>query len=319
MCGIIWCIGHTKPVDVLLEGLETLEYRGYDSAGVAVANTTVDVCKRQGEIDQLQDVITRLPDLHGSVGIGHTRWSTHGPSSDENAHPHTDCTGEIAVAHNGIIENYQELQDELQATGHTFRSDTDSEVVPHLIEAALKTGRTPEVAFRHVISRLEGSYALAVMFADQDIVFTTRNDSPLVLGIGTDAYYLASDVPAFLEYTDRIVYFDDGDVARLAPTGWTVTDTTGELVDREIPQVEWDAEETAKSGYDHYMLKEIHEQPNTLRQCTRGRVDELHDRITIDDVPAFDGVASVQFVACGTSYHAALYGAAVLREAGVPA
>jgi glucosamine--fructose-6-phosphate aminotransferase (isomerizing) len=319
MCGIIGCVGHDAPSDVLLTGLDNLEYRGYDSAGIALANTTVDVVKREGKVEQLRDAITNATDLHGEVGIAHTRWSTHGPPSDANAHPHTDCIDDIAVVHNGIIENYQELRDELRSDGHTFESETDSEVVPHLIEDELTAGRSPEAAFRHALTHIEGSYALAVVFAERDVVFATRNDSPLVLGIDTDAYYLASDVPAFLEFTDRVVYLEDGEVARLAPTGWTVTDATGTVVDKDISRVEWDAEETAKSGYDHYMLKEIHEQPNALRQCIRGRVDEVHGKLTLDDLPPLDGVESVQFVACGTSYHAALYGAGVLREAGIPA
>jgi glucosamine--fructose-6-phosphate aminotransferase (isomerizing) len=319
MCGIIGCVGHDDTTDVLLSGLDNLEYRGYDSAGVAIANTTVDVIKREGEIDALREAVTDASDLHGDVGIAHTRWSTHGPPSDANAHPHTDCTGDVAVVHNGIIENYQQLRDELAADGHAFTSETDSEVVPHLIEDALDAGHAPEDAFRRAIDRLDGSYALAVVFAERDVVFTARNDSPLVLGVGADAYYLASDVPAFLEYTDSVVYLDDGEVARLASDGWTVTDADGTTVDKEVRQVEWDAEETAKSGYDHYMLKEIHEQPNALRQCLRGRVDEVHGQLTVDALPPFDGVESVQFVACGTSYHAALYGAAVLREAGIPA
>jgi glucosamine--fructose-6-phosphate aminotransferase (isomerizing) len=233
--------------------------------------------------------------------------------------PLTDCRGDRAIAHNGIIENYQELRDKLTADGHTFTSDTDSEVIPHLIEAELDTGHKPETAFRQALTRLEGSYAIAVVFAEQDTVYTTRHDSPLVLGIGSDAYYLASDVPAFLEYTDQVVYLDDGDVAELTPTGWTVTDPAGTTLDKDIRRVEWDAEETAKSGYDHYMLKEIHEQPKALRKCLRGRVDEVNNKLTVDSLPSLTDVESVQFVACGTSYHAALYGAATLREAGIPA
>jgi len=266
MCGIIGCVGHENPADVLLTGLDNLEYRGYDSAGVALANTTVDVVKKEGEINQLRDAVTNTTDLHGDVGIAHTRWSTHGPPSDANAHPHIDCTGDIAVVHNGIIENYQELRDELTADSHTFTSDTDSEVVPHLIENELDAGHAPEAAFRHALTHIEGSYALAVVFADQDVVFTTRNDSPLVLGINHDAYYLASDVPAFLDYTDHVVYLDDGDIARLAPDGWTVTNQDGIVLDREISQVEWDAKETGKSGYDHYMLKEMCPHSTASRQ-----------------------------------------------------
>jgi glucosamine--fructose-6-phosphate aminotransferase (isomerizing) len=319
MCGIIGCAGHSDTtLDVLMTGLEGLEYRGYDSAGIALSNGSLSICKRKGTIERLQQALGEAGDLDGRVGIGHTRWSTHGPPTDANAHPHTDCTGDVAVVHNGIIENYDDLRTELADAGHEFDSDTDSEVVPHLMEDALANALSFEDAFRKAVARLEGSYALAAVSDDSTAILATRNDSPLVVGVGDDAAYLASDVPAFLDYTDRVVYLEDGEFARLEAGSWTVTDAEGRLLDKSVAQVEWDAEETAKSGYDHYMLKEIHEQPRALRQCLRGRVDELTGSV---DVEALDGLdpASVQFVACGTSYHAALYGAQSLRAAGVPA
>ncbi|WP_132057789.1 glutamine--fructose-6-phosphate transaminase (isomerizing) [Halorussus amylolyticus] len=322
MCGIIGCVGRdAETLDVLLSGLDSLEYRGYDSAGVALANGSVAVEKREGELGHLKNAVAAggdTSDLRGPAGIGHTRWSTHGPPSDENAHPHTDCAGEVAVVHNGIIENYDELKADLLDAGHEFDSDTDSEVVPHLVEDALADGATPEEAFRAAVARLEGSYALAAVFGDSEAILATREGSPLVLGVADNAAYLASDVPAFLEYTDRVVYLDDGEFARLESGSWTVTDREGRLLEKSVSRVEWDAEQTAKSGYDHYMLKEIHEQPQALRKCLRGRVDELTGTV---DVDALAGLAaeSVQFVACGTSYHAALFGAQSLREAGVPA
>ena len=316
MCGIIGCAGRSETLDVLLSGLEGLEYRGYDSAGVALSNGDLSVCKREGEIQRLQQAVTS--DLDGRVGIGHTRWSTHGPPSDANAHPHTDCTGEVAVVHNGIVENYADLRAELRDRGHEFDSDTDSEVVPHLIEEKLAAGATFEAAFRAAVARLEGSYALAAVSADSEALLATRQDSPLVLGVGDDAAYLASDVPAFLDYTDRVVYLEDGEFARLESGSWTVSDGEGKLLEKSVSRVEWDAEETAKSGYDHYMLKEIHEQPRALRKCLRGRVDELTGSVEVEALRGLDA-ESVQFVACGTSYHAALYGAQALREAGVHA
>jgi glucosamine--fructose-6-phosphate aminotransferase (isomerizing) len=319
MCGIIGCAGRgDATLEVLMSGLEGLEYRGYDSAGVALSNGSLSVCKREGTIERLQQAVGEATDLDGQVGIGHTRWSTHGPPTDANAHPHTDCTGDVAVVHNGIIENYDALRDELAAAGHEFTSDTDTEVVPHLVEDALASGRSFEDAFREAVARLEGSYALAAVSEGSEAIFATRNGSPLVLGVGDDAAYLASDVPAFLEYTDRVVYLEDGEFARLESGSWTVTDGRGVLLEKAVSRVEWDAEETAKSGYEHYMLKEIHEQPRSLRQCLRGRVDELTGSV---DVESLDGLApeSVQFVACGTSYHAARYGAHAVREAGVPA
>jgi glucosamine--fructose-6-phosphate aminotransferase (isomerizing) len=316
MCGIVGCVGRDgDTLGTLLSGLDTLEYRGYDSAGVALVNDSLDVVKKAGELDALRAALAGRA-LDGRVGVGHTRWSTHGPPTDENAHPHVDCTGEVAVVHNGIIENYQTLREELAADGHTFASDTDTEVVPHLIEAELAAGVDAETAVRAAVDRLEGSFAVAVTVAGVEAVFAARRDSPLVLGVDDDATYLASDVPAFREYTDRVVYLDDGEFARIDADGYVVTGPDGTRREKPVDTVEWDPEETGKSGYDHYMLKEIHEQPRALRQCLQGRVDELGGQVALDLDAAPE---RVQFVACGTSYHAALYGAALFRAAGVPA
>ncbi|WP_340097959.1 glutamine--fructose-6-phosphate transaminase (isomerizing) [Salinibaculum salinum] len=320
MCGIIGCVGRDgETLETLVHGLSKLEYRGYDSAGVALTGTgqNVDITKCAGEIDELRGALeTHAPD--GEVGVGHTRWSTHGPPTDENAHPHQDCTGNVAVVHNGIIENYQTLRDELSTSGHTFRSDTDTEVVPHLIEDALDSGLDPEAAFRDALSRVEGSFAIAAVLAGEDTIFAARHDSPLVLGLDEDAYYLASDVPAFRDFTDRVVYLADGEFAKLDREGWTVTDGDGEVVEKTVDTVDWDPEDAGKSGYDHFMLKEIHEQPRALRQCLRGRVDELAGEVDIEDLGDLSP-PGVQFVACGTSYHAALYGAQLFQQAGIPA
>jgi len=316
MCGIVGCVGRDgDTLGTLLSGLDTLEYRGYDSAGVALVNDSLDVVKKAGALDALRAALAGGA-LDGRVGIGHTRWSTHGPPTDENAHPHVDCTGEVAVVHNGIIENYQTLREELAADGHTFASDTDTEVVPHLVEAELAAGVDAETAVRAAVDRLEGSFAVAVTVAGVEAVFAARRDSPLVLGVDDDATYLASDVPAFREYTDRVVYLDDGEFARIDADGYVVTGPDGTRCEKPVDTVEWDPEETGKSGYDHYMLKEIHEQPRALRQCLQGRVDELGGQVALDLDAAPE---RVQFVACGTSYHAALYGAALFRAAGVPA
>jgi glucosamine--fructose-6-phosphate aminotransferase (isomerizing) len=318
MCGIIGCVGCDDTLETLVHGLSKLEYRGYDSAGVALGGDTLGVLKRAGELDALRDALEDCPDLSGSVGIGHTRWSTHGPPTDENAHPHVDCTGSVAVVHNGIIENYQTLRDELAASGHEFESDTDTEVVPHLIEAELESGVAPGTAFRNAIDRLEGSFAIACLVAGHESVFVARNDSPLVLGVAEDATYLASDVPAFREFTDRVVYLDDGEFAELSADGWRVTDAGGDPVEKSIETVEWDPEDTGKSGYDHFMLKEIHEQPRALRQCIRGRVDELGGTVTVEELGDLD-FDRVHLVAAGTSYHAAVYGAGLLSAEGIPA
>ena len=322
MCGIIGHIGAdgSDTLSVLTSGLNSLEYRGYDSAGIALGGETISVVKRSGEIEALESALDDRT-LTGSVGIGHTRWSTHGPPTDENAHPHTSETERVAVVHNGIIENYQSLKTELQDAGISFRSETDTEVVPHLIERAPDAGATPEAAFRNAVSRLEGSYALAAVVAGTDSIFAVRNDSPLVVGVGDDDYYLASDVPAFLKYTDRVIYLDDGEFVRLDPSGYTVTNADGESLPVSVEQVDWDVEDTGKSRYDHYMLKEIHEQPTALRQCLSGRVSEQAGRVTLEEVETLRALQppGVQFVACGTSYHAALYAARMFREQGIPA
>ena len=217
MCGIIGCVGRDgETLSTLLHGLSKLEYRGYDSAGVAlVGGGGLSVDRTAGKIGALESSVAEHDDLSGTVGIGHTRWSTHGPPTDANAHPHRDCSWRVAVVHNGIIENYQRLRDELSASGHEFGSDTDTEVVPHLVEAGLDAGRDPEAAFRDAVARLEGSYALACVVEGTETVLVARNDSPLVLGVDDDATYLASDVPAFREFTDRVIYLDDGEVARI--------------------------------------------------------------------------------------------------------
>ncbi|MFT4946900.1 MAG: glucosamine--fructose-6-phosphate aminotransferase (isomerizing) [Natronomonas sp.] len=329
MCGIIGCVGRNgDTLETLVRGLENLEYRGYDSAGVALGGNSLSVKKTSGKIEQLRDALDQQP-LSGTIGIGHTRWSTHGPPTDANAHPHQDCTGDVAVVHNGIIENYQAIRDDLIEAGHTFTSDTDTEVVPHLIEAELERGSEPEAAFRAAIDQLEGSYAIAAIIDGSDALFAARNDSPLVIGVGLDPegtgdvsvaegpYFIASDVPAFREFTARVIYLEDGEFARL-DGGLTVTDSDGAEVEKAIETIEWDAEETGKSGYDHYMLKEINEQPRALRQCLRGRVDELGSAVDIENVGDLSPT-SIQFVACGTSYHAALYGSQLFAEAGIPA
>ncbi|ELZ23709.1 glucosamine-fructose-6-phosphate aminotransferase [Halosimplex carlsbadense 2-9-1] len=318
MCGIIGCVGREdETLDVLVHGLSKLEYRGYDSAGVALSGDRVDVCKKSGKIEDLRGALEPRS-IGGAAGIGHTRWSTHGPPTDANAHPHLDCTGDVAVVHNGIIENYQSLRDELATAGHTFKSDTDTEVVPHLVEDALADGADNEGAVREAISRLDGSYAVAVVVSGDDTIYAARNDSPLVLGIDDDSYYLASDVPAFRDFTDRVVYLADGEFATLSADGWRVSDVDGATVDKDVDTVDWDPEETGKSGYDHFMLKEINEQPRAIRQCLRGRVDEMAAEVDIGDLGDLSPTG-VQFVACGTSYHAALYGAQLLRDAGIPA
>ncbi|MFC6865252.1 glutamine--fructose-6-phosphate transaminase (isomerizing) [Halomicroarcula sp. GCM10025817] len=318
MCGIIAANGTEPVLASVLRGLQNLEYRGYDSAGVAVGlEDSLAVCKHAGQISSLVDDVRRdLPD--GTRAIGHTRWSTHGPPTDANAHPHTDCSGRVAVVHNGIIENHEELRAELRARGHEFTSETDTEVVGHLIEQSIESGADTETAVRSAIDRLEGSYAVAVLVEDDDRLFAARRGSPLALGVGADTYYLGSDAPAFLEYTDHVVYLQDGDLVTLAPTSYEVTND-GRVVQREVETIDWSPADARKGTYDHFMLKEIYEQPSAIEQTIQSRLSD--GAVRLEELDALDAgsLSAVHFVACGTSYHAGLYCEQLLRERGVDA
>jgi glucosamine--fructose-6-phosphate aminotransferase (isomerizing) len=321
VCGIIARVGRDDGVDQLLSALATLEYRGYDSAGIAVrdgASDPPEVVKTEGEIDRLLGLVD--DGVTGSVGIGHTRWSTHGPPTDANAHPHTDCRGDVAVVHNGIIENHEQLRDELRRRGHVFTSDTDTEVLPHLIEERRADGADIATAFRTAIARLEGSYAVAMLADEGRTVYAAREGSPLVLGVGDGRHYLASDVPAFLEHTDDVVYLDDGHVVAITPDDYEITTVAGRTVDTVVESVDWDPEEAGKGRFDHFMLKEIHEQPESLAQSVQGRVGD-EGTVALADFPrgSFDGVDELQFVGCGTSYHAARYAVELARRRGLRA
>ncbi|WP_435127655.1 glutamine--fructose-6-phosphate transaminase (isomerizing) [Halobaculum sp. D14] len=308
MCGIIGYLGDREALPLLEAGLRNLEYRGYDSAGVALRERgDVAVHKNAGDIDDLV-----LPaSSPATCGVGHTRWSTHGEPTDANAHPHTDCTGDVAVVHNGIIENYDELRADLRSRGHEFTSDTDTEVVPHLLEERLADGDSLPAAVEATIDDVRGSFALAVTAAQYDGLVAARRGSPLVLGHADDGLFLASDVTAFLEHTREVTYLEDGDVVVADRDGLTVRNG-GTAVDRGRETVDWEADAAEKGGYEHYMLKEIHEQPGALRQAISGRVDELNGDVDLDvDLPDeyLQSLEEVQFVAAGTSYHAALYAA----------
>ena len=320
MCGITARVGDDDAVDTLLAGLSNLEYRGYDSAGLAMENGNgLEVYKREGDLSSLREALDSNP-AEGHIGIGHTRWSTHGAPTDENAHPHTDCTDRVAVVHNGIIENHAELRTELASRGHTFTSETDTEVVPHIMEEFLEEGASVESAFRETVSRLSGSFAVSVLVEETGELYATRKGSPLVLGVGENEYFLASDAPAFLEFTDQVVYLEDGDVVRASADDHHITDLDGEPVDRPVQSIDWAPEDAEKGGYDHYMLKEIHEQPTALQQTVRGRITDGYRGVTLEEFPAgeFADVSEVHFLACGTSYHAALYAQQLLAQRGVP-
>jgi glucosamine--fructose-6-phosphate aminotransferase (isomerizing) len=316
MCGIVGYVGNGNTADVLLESLSRLEYRGYDSAGVAmVSDGGLKVIKSYGRIFNLKE---KLPGkMMAAAGIGHTRWATHGKPSELNAHPHKDCTGKIAVVHNGIIENYHELKDMLVARGHKFVSDTDTEVVSHLIEESY-TGDTFR-ALREAIRLLKGSFALAVVNEDEPgRVFAARMESPMVLGIGDGQSFLASDVTAFLRFTRKAVFMEDGDMAVLSPEGIRLTDFEGREVRRDVKLIEWDLEAAEKAGYEHFMLKEIHEQPQSLKAAIAGRLDELKGNVMLDEVSLtaeqVRGLRRIIIIACGTSYHAGMMGKYVMEE-----
>ncbi len=314
MCGIVGYVGADTALPVLTTGLENLEYRGYDSAGVALADGDVEVYKTAGEVDALEATLPETAEAHR--GVGHTRWSTHGPPTDTNAHPHTDCTGEVAVVHNGIIDNYDALRRDLVAEGHDFESDTDTEVVPHLIESYLADGLAPQAAIEETVARLEGSFALVVTIAGVPELFAIRRDSPLVLGHGVEATYLASDVTAFLEHTREVTYLPDDHLAVLDGAETTVYhDGQPVALDRET--LEWEADAAEKGGYEHYMRKEIHEQPQALRQTISGRIDVDAGTVELGldlSEEYLRSLEEIQIVAAGTSNYAGRYAAKLLEE-----
>jgi len=318
MCGIVGIAGGGDVAPRLVESLKRLEYRGYDSAGLATLNgEEVEVVKGEEKLDELEQDLD-FSGLRGSVGIGHTRWATHGKPSRRNAHPHTDCDGEVAVVHNGIVENYGSLKEGLEERGHVFRSDTDTEVIPHLLEEHMD-GSLLE-AVEDVVNDLEGSFAFCAVSGEEMV--GARDGSPLVVGVSEDENFLASDVPAILPYTRRVIYLRDSELVSVSSEGVEVRSFDGELVEREPEEVQWEAEAAEKGGYEHYMLKEIYEQPRALRECLSGRLDELTGDVNLDvglDRDVLEGLDGVEVVACGTSYHAGLYGAWMVEEAtGLP-
>ncbi|ASJ01010.1 glutamine--fructose-6-phosphate transaminase (isomerizing) [Thermococcus gorgonarius] len=311
MCGIIGYIGDRNAAEVILKGLKRLEYRGYDSAGVVIDDGgKLDVRKGAGRIDDLAERLGFL-EMNGNRGIGHTRWATHGVPNDINAHPQKDCTGKIVLVHNGIIENFAELKEELLKKGHRFESDTDTEVIAHLIEEELKNSENFEEALRRALKRLKGSFALAIVYADEpDRLYVVRNESPLVLGIGDGEMFAASDVPAFLEYTNKAVFLDDGEYAVITKDSYVVKRIdTGEIVEKPIHEIEWTLEMAEKAGFPHFMLKEIYEQPGAIRDAIHGNREVI--KSVAEEIAKYEKVI---FVAMGTSYHAALAGKYLLQR-----
>jgi len=331
MCGIVGYIGQKEAACVLVDGLKRLEYRGYDSAGIAAQNGSgLSIVKRAGRLDCLVATLEESP-LRGTAGIAHTRWATHGGPTDENAHPHTDCAGRIGVVHNGIIENFQELKRELCGRGHIFRSETDTEVLAHLIEEAYAGVKDPVEAVRFALRPLRGSYAIAVLFeAHPELLVVARKESPLVIGLGDGENFIASDVPAIVRHTRDVLVLEDGELAVVDREGVRLFDLEGKPVHKEPLRIDWDPGQAEKGGFEHFMLKEIHEQPAAVRQALAGRLADSsvngrangrYKESLIDLSQAgwskerIQAYRSMYLVACGTAYHAGLVGKRLLERA----
>jgi len=319
MCGIVGYIGPRNVVGVLMDGLHRLEYRGYDSAGIAVVDDGAVVgTKRAGKLSNLAEALREHP-LKGSAGIGHTRWATHGRPNDSNAHPHLDCSGRIAVIHNGIIENYAPLRAALIARGHRFASDTDTEVVAHLIEEHYHGDLA--AAVRSVLTQVHGAYALGVLSADspEEIVFARNGASPLVVGLGHGETFVASDTPAIMEYTRKQLVIHEGEVVVVTREGAEISTFAGDPVDREVTKISWDVRAAEKGGFKHFMLKEIYEQPKAVRDTLAGRIRE-DGTVDLSEMgltqAQLKGVRKVSIFACGSAYYAAMYGMYLMRQLG---
>ncbi|MGZ3498499.1 MAG: glutamine--fructose-6-phosphate transaminase (isomerizing) [Vulcanimicrobiaceae bacterium] len=320
MCGIVGYIGERDSVPIILDSLARLEYRGYDSAGIAVIDErgSLTGSKAEGKLARLAERLRNGSRLSGKVGVGHTRWATHGRPSDANAHPHADCTGNIAVVHNGIIENYAPLRAKLIELGHVFKSETDTEVIAHLIE--MHYDGNLEEAVRRTLREVRGAYALGVISSDdpEHLIFARNGASPLVVGIADGEMFVASDTPAILQYTRKQIILQEGELVIIGRDGWRLTDYDGKSVDRDVVQVMWDASSAEKSGFKHFMLKEIYEQPNVIKETLAGRIDESNDvqlvaEIGIDE-RLLKSISKIAITGCGTAYHAGMVGMYLLRS-----
>ena len=319
MCGIVGYIGKRDSVPIILDSLSRLEYRGYDSAGIAVIDDQgrLTGSKAEGKLANLASRLRNGESLHGTTGVGHTRWATHGRPSDANAHPHMDCSGRFAVVHNGIIENYAPLRAKLIADGHVFKSETDTEVLSHLIETHYK-GDIVE-AVRATLADVRGAFALGVISSDspEHLIFARNGASPLIVGLGDHEMFVASDIPAMLQYTKRVVILQEGEVVDVGRDGYTLTAFDGKPIERDVQQITWDATSAEKAGFKHFMLKEIFEQPNVVKETLAGRIDENHDvqlaaELKIDEL-VFRAMTKVSITGCGTAYHAGMVGMYLMR------
>ena len=318
MCGIVGYVGREQAAPILLEGLSRLEYRGYDSAGVCVFDgDRLQVAKTKGRLKSLYDLIDGGRAIPGTVGIGHTRWATHGAPSDENSHPHMADSGKIAVVHNGIIENYLELKEYLQKQGKKFHSETDTEVVANLIEHFYDGGCTFRQAVQRAVARVEGSYALGVLCRDcPDTIIGVKKDSPLIFGYGQGCNYIASDVPAILKYTRDVVYLNDGDLLEMTADRVDFYNVHGEPLEKDTEHITWELSAAEKGGYAHFMFKEIHEQPKAVRDTIHPRIRD--GRVMLDDIqlPAayLAQLKRIYIVACGSAYYVGVHGKYIIEN-----
>src|SRR3954466_11250528 len=318
MCGIIGYIGSKRVVPILIDGLRRLEYRGYDSAGVAVVRDgEIDLRRSAGKLARLEEVIATTP-IDGEYGIGHTRWATHGRPTEENAHPHRDCTGRIVVVHNGIIENYLDLKQQLQREGHRFVTETDTEIVAHLVEREMKDDGL-ENAVRRSLLYMRGLFALVLISADDpNKIVAVRNGPPIVVGLGEREFFVASDIPAILSHTRDVVFLGDEEMAIITPSGVEFTDFFARPVSKATQRVLWDPIMAEKAGYKHFMLKEIFEQPTSARETILGRVSQDSGRVFLDEMKISEAqlraVERITILACGTSWHAALVGKFMIEQ-----
>jgi glucosamine--fructose-6-phosphate aminotransferase (isomerizing) len=321
MCGIVGYVGNKQVVPVIIDGLRKLEYRGYDSAGIAVVDEhhDLEIRRAEGKLRNLEEAI-RLSPLDGTYGIGHTRWATHGRPTEENAHPHRDCTGRVVVVHNGIIENYLQLKDRLRKSDHRFVTETDTEVVAHLIEEYLSAGDSFEKAVRRAVSDLHGIFALSIINADEpDTIIAVRQGPPVVIGLGDGEYFVASDIPPILQHTRDIFFLGDGEIAVLTRDAVRVTDFDGNSVEPVQQRITWDPIMAEKGGFKHFMLKEIYEQPRAVRDTVQGRISLDTGRVFLDEMKNiteadFKRFTSIKIAACGTSWHAGLAGKYMIEQ-----
>jgi glutamine---fructose-6-phosphate transaminase (isomerizing) len=321
MCGIVGYVGNKQVVPLIIDGLRKLEYRGYDSAGIAVVNEghELEIRRAEGKLRNLEETI-RLSPLDGTYGIGHTRWATHGRPTEENAHPHRDCTGRVVVVHNGIIENYLQLKERLRKSDHRFVTETDTEIMAHLIEEYLRKNSSFEQAVRSAVSELRGIFALSIINADEpDTIIAVRQGPPVVIGLGDREFFVASDIPPILQHTRDVFFLGDGEIAIINKDAVRVTDFEGNSVQPSIQRITWDPIMAEKGGFKHFMLKEIYEQPRSVRDTVQGRISLDTGRVFLDEMnniteADFKRFTSIKIAACGTSWHAGLAGKYMIEQ-----